>query len=112
MKKAILAILFGLSSFSSLADNIPIQVSAGPSTAGRSYSKIYVTSRVDSVVIKKINVNRGNCKDAEERPWKPVRLSFGSTYERIFTGKRGGTPCNVIEVVVDTSQGVWTFNFK
>ncbi|QCJ71560.1 hypothetical protein C9446_17985 [Providencia heimbachae] len=112
MKKLICALLLGLSTFSVYAEEAPIQLSAGPSTAGRSYSKIYVTSRVDSVVIKKINVNRGNCKDAEDRPWKPVRLSFGSTYERIFTGKRGGTPCNVIEVVVDTSQGVWTFNFK
>ena len=112
MKKQLCALLLGLSAFSVYAEQAPIQLKSGPSNAGRTYSKVYITSNVDSVIIKKIIVNRGNCKDAEYLPWRPIRLNFGSTYERIFTGKRAGTPCNVLEVAVDTNQGAWTFNFK
>ncbi|EMU8998079.1 hypothetical protein AB7280_04675 [Providencia rettgeri] len=112
MKKLIFALSLGLMTSFAYAEKAPIRLSEGPSNAGRSYSKIYITSNVDSVVIKKILVNRGNCKDAEYRPWKPIRLNFGNTYTRLFTGKSPGVPCNVIEVAVDTNQGVWTFDFN
>lgn len=61
MKSILLAALLGLGSYSAVAAEAPFTVSAGPSNAGALYSKVYITSRSDSVVVKKILVNRGNC---------------------------------------------------
>lgn len=110
MKSILLAALLGLVSYSAVAAEAPFTVSAGPSNAGALYSKVYITSRSDSVVIKKILVNRGNCQDAEARPWKPVRLGFGNTVDRLFVGKGFMSACRIMEIAVDTDQGTWSFN--
>lgn len=68
MKSTLIAALFGLSSISAMAAEAPFKVSTGPSNAGSLHTKVYVTSRADSVLIKKITVNRGNCQDAEAMP--------------------------------------------
>lgn len=109
MKKAFIALCLGLCSLSVHAETPPIKVNSGPSGVGPSYSKVYITALVDSIVVKKITVNRGNCKDAEAIPWRPVRISFGNTYDRIFTGQTILAGCNILEIAVDTDQGTWNF---
>ncbi|MBN3053192.1 hypothetical protein H4F45_17240 [Pectobacterium brasiliense] len=109
MKKAFVAICLGLCSLSVHAETAPIKVNSGPSSVGPSYSIVYITALADSVVVKKITVNRGNCKDAEASPWKPIRIRFGNTYDRIFTGQSVLAGCNILEIVVDTDLGVWEF---
>jgi len=110
MKSILLAALLGLVTYSAVAAEAPFTVSAGPSNAGALYSKVYITSRSDSVVIKKIHVNRGNCQDAEAMPWKPIRLGFGNTVDRLFVGKGFMSACRILEIAVETDQGTWSFN--
>ncbi|HCT5890667.1 TPA: hypothetical protein QCJ32_004597 [Enterobacter asburiae] len=111
MKKIITVAAVCLLSFSSLAASSPISVSISPGSYSH-YSSIRITSKVDSIVIKQLIVNRGNCQDAEfASPWKPVRLGFGGTVAHEFTGKGLMVPCNVLEVVVQTSEGAWQFDF-
>lgn len=112
MKKCFIALLLGLGSLSAMASEAPFKVSTGSSNAGAAYTKIYITSRADAVLIKKITVNRGNCQDAEAMPWKPVRLGFGNTVDRLFVGKGFMSACRVLEIAVDTDQGNWTFNTR
>jgi hypothetical protein len=110
MKSILLAAIIGMASSTAMAAEAPSKVSSGPSNAGALYSKVYITSRSDSVVIKKIVVNRGNCQDAEAMPWKPVRLGFGNTVDRLFVGKGFMSACNILEIAIDTDKGTWTFN--
>ncbi|QIH61881.1 hypothetical protein CRX67_01195 [Enterobacteriaceae bacterium A-F18] len=110
MKSILLAAIIGMASSTAMAAEVPFKVSSGPSNAGALYSKVYITSRSDSVVIKKIVVNRGNCQDAEAMPWKPVRLGFGNTVDRLFVGKGFMSACNILEIAIDTDKGTWTFN--
>ncbi|MFS9421691.1 hypothetical protein [Citrobacter sp. C411] len=110
MKRILLAALLGLVSYSAVAAEAPFTVSVGPSNAGALYSKVNITSRSDSVVIKKIIVNRGNCQDAESMPWKPVRLGFGNSVDRLFVGKGFMSACRILEIAVHTDQGSWSFN--
>lgn len=112
MKSTLIAAFLGLCSLPAMAAEAPFKVSAGPSNAGELYTKIYVTSRTDSLLIKKITVNRGNCQDAEAMPWKPVRLGFGNTTDRLFVGKGFISTCNALEIAVDTDRGAWTFNTR
>lgn len=110
MKSIIAAVLMTVFALPAMAAEAPIQIGSGPTNAGPMYAKIYVTSLSDNIVIKKIVVNRGNCKDAEATPWRPVRLGFGSRLDRIFVGKDGFSTCNVLEVAVETDQGNWRTN--
>ncbi|QHO79848.1 hypothetical protein CPT31_01985 [Enterobacter hormaechei] len=110
MKSILLAAIIGMASSTAMAAEASFKVSSGPSNAGTLYSKVYITSRSDSVVIKKIVVNRGNCQDAEAMPWKPVRLGFGNTVDRLFVGKGFMSACNILEIAIDTDKGTWTFN--
>lgn len=66
---------------------------------------LVVTSKVDSVKLSKVEVNRGNCKTFNWRGPNP--LQFGQE-------KRGMLVCDldqVKEVVVETDQGEYTFTF-
>ena len=74
---------------------------------------IQVRAIVDSVLIEKISVNRGNCgeKTIDET------LNFGKTtkvkigdYTVGYAGS-GCSPRDVKEVQVFTDKGTWTFNF-
>lgn len=107
MKRWMSATVLCLCSLSAAAAGTPpVSVSSGPAVImGMRFTKVYITARTNSVVIKKIRVNRGNCRDAESgNPWRPVRLSFGNTLDRIYAS------CNILEIGVETDQGEWTFN--
>lgn len=76
---------------------------------------VRVTAVVDSVTIKRVVVNRGNCGDSEvERT-----LSFGEAYKERIGGRivnmaippNGCSINSVKEVQVFTDKGDWTFNF-
>ncbi|MCW0352111.1 hypothetical protein IAQ00_19235 [Pantoea ananatis] len=110
MKKIITVAAVCLLSFSSLAASSPVSVSVSPGSYSH-YSSIRVTSKVDSIVIKQLIVNRGNCQDAEFASPLPVRLGFGGAVYHEFTGKGLMVPCNVLEVIVQTSEGAWQFDF-
>ena len=72
-------------------------------------------SVVDSVSINEIIVNRGNCKTMQvvsscqaitNYPGFPTELKYGQTHTL-------GSSCdNVLEVVVETNRGQWTFTFQ
>jgi hypothetical protein len=100
---------------------------------------IQITALLDSVVIKEVQVNRGNCKAGDQvvadsmmelspsdamagfaalagalingPPVKfPVTLQYGKTLDFQWNKAFGG--CNVREVDVKTDEGAWTFNFQ
>lgn len=57
----------------------------------------------DNVIIKSIDINRGNCKVNEER--LPITLGFGQVRWLVIS-----CPVeSVLEVVVQSSRGRWTF---
>ncbi|VTP63235.1 Uncharacterised protein [Leclercia adecarboxylata] len=58
MKKIITVAALCLLSFSSLAASSPVSVSVSPGSYSH-YSSIRITSKVDSIVIKQLIVNRG-----------------------------------------------------
>jgi hypothetical protein len=66
------------------------------------YFLIQVTSKNDSVTIKNIKTNRGNCSDTN---YQDMKMAFGQT----FNVK---TYCNPVQVDVTTEQGNFTFNWS
>ncbi|AIA71670.1 hypothetical protein WCU81_00855 [Pectobacterium atrosepticum] len=116
MKKAFVALCLGLCSLSVFAEKAPVRVqtriASGNWYAGPYYPRISVTALTDSVVVKDIAVNRGNCQHLSEASWKPVRLRFGSSFETTFKSKNWGAACNVLEIIVETDQGIWEFQVE
>lgn len=107
MKKMLLALALSLCSAGALAEQAPVKVSTGPSSAYGNVN-VYITAITDTVVVKKVRVNRGHCSEAEviSNGRLPIRLNYGSTMHRVLLR------CNVMEVSIDTDQGDWTFNFN
>lgn len=76
---------------------------------------VRVTAVADSVTIKRVVVNRGNCRDSEVGE----TLSFGESYKIRIGGQianstlppNGCSIRDVKEVQVFTDKGDWTFKF-
>ena len=77
---------------------------------------VRVTAVADSVNLKRVVVNRGNCGDSEVEQ----TLSFGKAYKVRIGGQIVNSPIpssngcsidSVKEVQVFTDKGDWTFNF-
>lgn len=85
---------------------IDVSLDTAPGLDGFSSLRyLVVSSKVDSVKLNKIEVNRGNCKTFNWRGPNP--LKFGQE-------KRGMLVCDldqVKEVLVETDQGEFTFTF-
>ncbi|WP_392564107.1 hypothetical protein RHO13_00130 [Orbus wheelerorum] len=98
------------------ADKVPLKISTGTdgyknNLTSNWWRTVTVTSLDDNLIIKKITVDRGNCKhygyvqaDKYNRKGIPISLKFGKkvTYEFI-------KDCSAIEIQVDTNLGSWTF---
>lgn len=78
---------------------------------------IHITSLVDSIVIKDVRGNRGQCTQFSEMNPRlsrynnfPFKLGFGNTREvRLMCP---GNDDDVIEVAIATDQGAWEFTFE
>ncbi|MGX1126873.1 hypothetical protein [Pseudomonas sp. HLS-6 TE3448] len=72
------------------------------------YRTVNIVSVADDLTINGVIVNRNQCTESMANPKKPVSLPFGKTitYSYNIEYRR----CDVVEVVVDTSKGTWTFN--
>lgn len=67
---------------------------------------VTITSKVDSLVITNVVINRGNCFLGGDEQ-KRVVLGFGE--QKTYTRPQGN--CKALEVEVTTDQGTWTANF-
>ena len=73
----------------------------------RDVTVLYITSKVDDLVIENVIANRGNCSlSYGTRSDLPSKLKFGSRQRIRFLGR-----CTVSEVEVITDDGEWTFTF-
>lgn len=91
----------------------PVQVQIGESqdSYGTTFRTVDVTSTMDNLVINNVMVNRGHCASTINNPKNPYKLLFGKTkrYKYILQSISMITSCNVIEIIVKTNQGDWTF---
>lgn len=64
--------------------------------------------------IQDVQVNRGQCLGSSGNPKRPYPLPFGKTQTypyMIYNGvNRANYVCYIIEIIVKTDQGDWTFN--
>ena len=70
-------------------------------------SDLKVQSTVDSVTITGVKVNRGNCTVNKIEPNQVLNLPLGFSASRTFT--LYCNPRDILEVEINTDQGVWTF---
>ncbi|GLO16059.1 hypothetical protein PPUJ20028_46450 [Pseudomonas putida] len=72
------------------------------------YRTVNIVGVTEGLVINKVTVNRNQCSESVGNPKKPISLPFGKTvtYNYSIEYRR----CDVVEVVVSTSQGEWVFN--
>lgn len=70
-------------------------------------SDLKVQSTVDSVTITGVKVNRGNCRVNKIEPNQILNLPLGFSASRTFT--LYCNPRDILEVEINTDQGVWTF---
>ncbi|MBF7689811.1 hypothetical protein [Acinetobacter pollinis] len=113
-----LCVLFALSACSSndnndssASDKAPVELSFSTDEAPNEYypfpyiSYLNIESVVDHVSILNVSINRGNCS---------VSSWIGNTYLKFGRSRQASLLCQdtqVKEVVVDTDQGSYTFNF-
>ncbi|MGM0937334.1 MAG: hypothetical protein ACQEWL_08740 [Pseudomonadota bacterium] len=100
---------------SSLANSSPVKISTGTQESyGHVYRTVNVTNTVDKLNIQNVQVNRGQCLGSSGNPKRPYALPFGKTQTyryMIYNGvNRANYVCDIIEIVVKTNQGDWTFN--
>ncbi len=69
---------------------------------------------MNTLTINSVRVNRGKCHDSIGNPVRPYSLPFGKTQTyryMIYNGmSKTNYNCDIIEIVVKTDQGDWTFN--
>lgn len=72
------------------------------------YRTVSIIGISEGLVINSVTVNRNQCSESVGNPKKPISLPFGKTvtYDYSIEYRR----CDVVEVVVNTSQGEWVFN--
>lgn len=71
------------------------------------YRTVNITSVAEGLVVNGVVVNRNQCSAKLGNPNKPFELPFGRTvtFEYNIQHRR----CDVVEIVVQTNQGDWTF---
>lgn len=89
----------------------PFEVSTGMyenwlSDAPIPFYGVTITSKVDSLVITNVVINRGNCWLGDGTP-EPYTLGFGE--QRTYS--RPNSNCKALEVEVETDRGAWTLSF-
>ncbi|WPS58052.1 hypothetical protein RDV79_05310 [Aeromonas dhakensis] len=93
-----------------LAKNESVKISVGQEG---NYRVVNVTGLANELTINKVVVNRGQCRASLSNPIKPYTLKFGATqsYRYMLYNSVNGSRyhCDVVEIVVETAQGTWTF---
>lgn len=124
MKSGLVALAVAIFLIGCGDDTPPIEVETSQSTSeviGFLHTKYLVEIRsiVDSIVIKKVTINRGKCGTIE----KETILEFGEVLKKqigdysepiSYSLPSNGSGCStsdVKEVQVVTDKGTWTFNF-
>jgi hypothetical protein len=96
-----------------LAKNESVKISVGQEG---NYRVVNVTGLANELTINKVVVNRGQCRTSWGNPAKPYTLKFGATqpYRYMLYNSLNGSRyhCDVVEIVVETDQGAWTFTPK
>ncbi|WNV46004.1 hypothetical protein [Aeromonas phage AerS_266] len=78
------------------------------------YLVIRLTSVVDQVTVNNVIVNRGGCdRPSLGNPKSGTVIRFGQSKDwrwMVFNPNNGNSyPCEVLEIVVKTSEGDWTY---
>lgn len=77
------------------------------------YRVVNVTGLADSVTVNQVSVNRGQCRASSSNPKTAYKLPFGATKSYSYMIHNGMTGddynCDVVEIVVSTNMGNWTF---
>lgn len=93
-----------------LAKNESVKISVGQEG---NYRVVNVTGLANELTINKVVVNRDQCRASLSNPIKPYILKFGATqsYRYMLYNSINGSRyhCDVVEIVVETAQGTWTF---
>lgn len=93
-----------------LAKNESVKISVGQEG---NYRVVNVTGLANELTINQVVVNRGQCRASLSNPIKPYTLKFGATqsYRYMLYNSVNGSRyhCDVVEIVVETAQGTWTF---
>ncbi|HGE8266167.1 TPA: hypothetical protein ACGD2I_000572 [Aeromonas hydrophila] len=93
-----------------LAKNESVKISVGQEG---NYRVVNVTGLANELTINKVVVNRDQCRTSLSNPIKPYTLKFGATqsYRYMLYNSVNGSRyhCDVVEIVVETAQGTWTF---
>ncbi|WP_275378867.1 hypothetical protein [Xenorhabdus bovienii] len=114
-KKWLLAVLLTASNPLFAEQLLPVKVETLNQVhpAGTRYATVIVTARDDSVTVKNINVNRGNCRiDNYKSPFStketilPATLHYGQSVKVSFYND-----CIASEVDVTTDKGAWRFTY-
>lgn len=113
-RKLIISILGIIFTAGSFASQSPVKISTGTQESyGHAYRTINVTSTVDKLNIHDVQVNRGQCRSSLDNPRRSYSLPFGRTqtyrymiYNRV---SKANYVCDIIEIVIKTDQGDWTF---
>ena len=108
---AIAGALLGLGGCSGAMSEPPVTVEAKfleNMFYGNPIPVVEVTAITDSVEVRDVIANRGNCPMMEHRKAGfPHQLKFGQKATAGFTAS-----CNLVEVEVVTDQGNWSFTFQ
>lgn len=93
-----------------LANNGSVKISVGQEG---NYRIVNVTGLADELTVNKVMVNRNQCNPSLSNPNKAYTLKFGATqsYRYMLYNSMSGKRyhCDVVEIVVETDQGAWTF---
>lgn len=85
----------------------PIKINFLPNESWDHMSNLKVQATVDAVTITGVKVNRGNCTVNKIEPNQVLNLPLGFSGARTFT--LYCNPRDILEVEINTDQGVWTF---
>lgn len=97
-----IAVIGILASGCSEAETSPFDVNLG---SIQGVPIIYVQSTTDDVILNSFEVNRGNCRGSIIYQM-PTTFAYGAELKIYAHG------CNVLELLVDTNKGSFTYTFR
>ncbi|WP_116426021.1 hypothetical protein [Pseudomonas citronellolis] len=104
MKKYLATLIISVS-LSACSSEPPVNIELSYGFGGTPMFK--VTSKVDEVEIRSIQINRGNCEITNTHKALPYKLKFG---ESLSVGAPGCP--NALEASISTSKGDFDFSFN
>ncbi|MCI7022916.1 MAG: hypothetical protein SPI08_07405 [Campylobacter sp.] len=107
MKKIIAVFMLGMIACAFGADDLRVSVRYEKLklTGAQPYPVVKIVATTDSITIKNIKGNKGNC--VVHWVQLPAKLSYGKSIETSFTS--ASCP-NLLEIEIDTDKGSYKFN--